>query len=956
MARRGLGIYLLLFAAIFTYDCFGTVKPRTKKQPGDSRFILRKVMARDLPQISAIQGELGLKPAISLNGYVLEKNGLIAGFLLYSEEGNTVSIDSIGVRPDFQREHVGTQLANEVIHDLNKQNYVALTAKVDSQDPIAKRFFESLGLRKLPALATSSSSLDTYEFRPKLPELNVDVEWMVRRDLKTVLEIEQRAFGAAHAWGEEDFLSWLRRRDSIGMVARHEGEVVGYMVYQLQKDSVQIVNFAVDPKLHRKDIGEQLISKLKHKIVQQERTRILAPVSTSNSSALRFFTKMGFGLGSAFEAGLQEHGEEAVLLEYRLGSKAFSQDVLRDRNLFDRLNVHLLTPREDIFKSREVLKLAYALSPESVALLDEAVSILTDPQKRREYLNSHIAELKNLLATPNKRGLFPAATGLYERLALNENDWRSESIALREEAGEILYRDNPELLQRHREAVRVLGNRGLRDQYDAILSTTEGVDQEQALLRFLAGLDQPPRETNANLKPDTSPYRGTPYQTVRPYSRKLYQRMGVSENATRDTIIGAYIELMRTKKFNSKQKSKIAEAYDVLTGPLRSAYDSLLQQGSKNYDEILAETIRRSRLHLDPKEDSPQKVPELYQRLGVFENASSDFIDNNFLIKLREPNLPAQVRSELREAYAVLSNPDFRRKYDELCLNPDSSSVAQQQKLAELIKAAVHSPKSDFEVGRAAFVDLYGRLQAPNNSSPERLENAFLEQVAQATGEKAQEIVDAYAVLKYPKLRSEYDAMVFWGKRISAPMIREWVIRSKDLDYDLQFRGAAKPGAANLLTLGERFLPLVTSRPLDSKRAKLLVSRLEDELKKVDWSNHSLMDFSNTVALVNHLRAQPDYSNSNFAGFRARLLELRAEIAQSLLQHYVKNQPALEGFKELFAHPQPNDLVGKLALEHQRKLPSVEPLTNQSPKPQPLLLRLKTAIQCAFNKLKSKNK
>ena len=80
-----------------------------------------------------------------------------------------------------------------------------------------------------------------------LKEVCVHIRWMIRRDMPEVLDIENRSF--EFAWTEEDFIRCLRQRNCIGMVAEHDERVVGFMIYELHKNRLHILNFAVHSRL-----------------------------------------------------------------------------------------------------------------------------------------------------------------------------------------------------------------------------------------------------------------------------------------------------------------------------------------------------------------------------------------------------------------------------------------------------------------------------------------------------------------------------------------------------------------------------------------------------------------------------------------------------------------------------------------------------------------------------------
>src|SRR5205807_3563325 len=81
--------------------------------------------------------------------------------------------------------------------------------------------------------------------RTQKEQVKVHIRWMIRRDMPEVLQTEQESF--EYAWTEEDFLRCLRQRNCIGMVAEQGEKVVGFMIYELHKAKLHILNFAVHP-------------------------------------------------------------------------------------------------------------------------------------------------------------------------------------------------------------------------------------------------------------------------------------------------------------------------------------------------------------------------------------------------------------------------------------------------------------------------------------------------------------------------------------------------------------------------------------------------------------------------------------------------------------------------------------------------------------------------------------
>src|SRR5262249_39017517 len=119
--------------------------------------------------------------------------------------------------------------------------------------------------------------------RPFQRPVQVNIRWMIRRDMPEVLQIEQQSF--EYSWTEEDFLRCLRQRNCIGMVAELGEKVVGFMIYELHKSKLHILNFAVHPAWRRMGIGSQMVAKLAKKISSGRRTLISLDVRETNLPA-----------------------------------------------------------------------------------------------------------------------------------------------------------------------------------------------------------------------------------------------------------------------------------------------------------------------------------------------------------------------------------------------------------------------------------------------------------------------------------------------------------------------------------------------------------------------------------------------------------------------------------------------------------------------------------------------
>jgi len=149
-------------------------------------------------------------------------------------------------------------------------------------------------------------------------DVKVQIRWLIRRDMAEVIEIERTSF--EHAWTEEDFLCCLRQRNCIGMVAEHDHEIVGFMIYELHKSKLRILNFAVAPSSRRQGVAKQMVRRLIDKLSQQRRKEIALEVRETNLAAQKFFHSQEFRAVSVLRSHYDDTDEDAYVMQYQLVS------------------------------------------------------------------------------------------------------------------------------------------------------------------------------------------------------------------------------------------------------------------------------------------------------------------------------------------------------------------------------------------------------------------------------------------------------------------------------------------------------------------------------------------------------------------------------------------------------------------------------------------------------------
>ena len=133
--------------------------------------------------------------------------------------------------------------------------------------------------------------------------------------MPSVLGIENACF--EFAWSEDDYIRCLRQRNCIGMVAEKDNEVVGFMIYELHKNRLHILNFAVHPEHRRTGVGQSMVNKLLGKLSHERRNRIMLEVRETNLEAQLFFKSIGFRAISVLRDFYDDTIEDAYLTQFR---------------------------------------------------------------------------------------------------------------------------------------------------------------------------------------------------------------------------------------------------------------------------------------------------------------------------------------------------------------------------------------------------------------------------------------------------------------------------------------------------------------------------------------------------------------------------------------------------------------------------------------------------------------
>jgi [ribosomal protein S18]-alanine N-acetyltransferase len=163
----------------------------------------------------------------------------------------------------------------------------------------------------------------------------VHIRWMIRKDMPAVLSIEKESFD--HPWREIEFLHCLRQRNCIGMVAEIDDAVVGYMIYELHKNRLHVLNFAVSKDHQRKGVGTSMTERLRSRLSHERRNRIVLEVREGNLPAQLFFRSLKFRAISVLTDFYEDSDEDAYLFQYRHLATQEELDEIANRNRVTRM-------------------------------------------------------------------------------------------------------------------------------------------------------------------------------------------------------------------------------------------------------------------------------------------------------------------------------------------------------------------------------------------------------------------------------------------------------------------------------------------------------------------------------------------------------------------------------------------------------------------------------------------
>lgn len=145
---------------------------------------------------------------------------------------------------------------------------------------------------------------------------------MTLADLDEVLAIERVSF--AYPWSSRFFQQEFEVECARSILAEMNGKIVGYVLFWLLPETVDIHNLAVSGEYRRRGVGRILLHKVIVEALRQSSARVTLEVRKSNLVAQKLYESAGFVATGVRKGYYSDDGEDALTMALDLLPSAAS--------------------------------------------------------------------------------------------------------------------------------------------------------------------------------------------------------------------------------------------------------------------------------------------------------------------------------------------------------------------------------------------------------------------------------------------------------------------------------------------------------------------------------------------------------------------------------------------------------------------------------------------------------
>jgi ribosomal-protein-alanine N-acetyltransferase len=138
------------------------------------------------------------------------------------------------------------------------------------------------------------------------------IERMREGDIDQVAWIEDLTF--SRPWSAQSFLDSLKNPNTIYLIAKEGGEIVGYIGIWISFGEGEITNVAVSPDWRGKGIGSALLSEARKVSLAEGVEALVLEVRVSTHAAVRLYEKHGFRSVGIRPDFYDEPREDAIIM------------------------------------------------------------------------------------------------------------------------------------------------------------------------------------------------------------------------------------------------------------------------------------------------------------------------------------------------------------------------------------------------------------------------------------------------------------------------------------------------------------------------------------------------------------------------------------------------------------------------------------------------------------------
>lgn len=143
-----------------------------------------------------------------------------------------------------------------------------------------------------------------------------NIRSICKKDIREMVLIERRCFSVP--WSEADFKAAINLPNVRCYVALMQGQIAGFLIYQVFDKYFVICNLAVDMEFRRNGIGTLLMKEVNKQVGTNKVKDLEVIVNERSADAQLFFKSLGFQWVKTLHGFYQHSGDDAYTMKLRL--------------------------------------------------------------------------------------------------------------------------------------------------------------------------------------------------------------------------------------------------------------------------------------------------------------------------------------------------------------------------------------------------------------------------------------------------------------------------------------------------------------------------------------------------------------------------------------------------------------------------------------------------------------